>query len=166
MKRSCVCALLFVLGLSLVPAWGAEPGTAGKLGVGGSFNLALGSPILDVFYEMPMARNTAARFTLGVWAFAQGAMAFSLDASYLITPALEGFKPYFGGGVGGIAVAAGGIGGVAQINLSVNGMAGVYFALSDTFGLYAQIRLIGIVNLANLQINALLMPGVGLYVMF
>jgi hypothetical protein len=61
---------------------------------------------------------------------------------------------------------AGGIGGVAQINLSANGIAGVYFALSDTFGLYGQIRLIGIVSLANMQITALLMPGVGLYVMF
>jgi len=166
MKRSFVFALLCVVGLSLAPVWGAEGGQAGKLGVGGSFNLALGSPILDVFYEMPTGDNSAARFTLGVWAFAQGAMAFSVDASYLILPALEGFAPYFGGGVGGIAGMAGGIGGVAQINLSANGIAGVYFALSDTFGLYGQIRLIGVVNLANMQITALLMPGVGLYVMF
>jgi len=53
-----------------------------------------------------------------------------------------------------------------RINLTVNGVAGAYFALSDTFGLYGQLRLIGVVNLANMQITALLMPGVGLYVMF
>ncbi len=166
MKRSLMCALLLALGLSLVPAWGAEPGSAGKLGVGASFNLALGTPVFDLFYEIPMGTNSATRFTLGILAFAQGAMAFSVDASFLITPAIEGFKPYFGGGVGGIVVAAGGIGGVAQISLTVNGMAGAYFALSDTFGIYGQIRLLGVINLANMQITALLMPGVGLYVMF
>ena len=166
MKRSMVCALFLMLGLSLAPAWGAEAGSAGKLGVGASFNLALGTPVFDLFYEIPMGTNSATRFTLGVLAFAQGAMAFSVDASFLITPALEGFKPYFGGGAGGIIVAAGGIGGIANISLTVNGMAGAYFALSDTFGIYGQIRLIGIVDLANMQITALLMPGVGLYVMF
>lgn len=166
MKRSLVCALFLMLGLSLAPAWGAEAGSAGKLGVGASFNLALGTPVFDLFYEIPVGTNSATRFTLGVLAFAQGAMAFSVDASFLITPALEGFKPYFGGGVGGIIVAAGGIGGIANISLTVNGMAGAYFALSDTFGIYGQIRLIGIVDLANMQITALLMPGVGLYVMF
>jgi len=55
---------------------------------------------------------------------------------------------------------------VVQINLAVNGMGGVYFALSDTFGLYAQIRLLGVINLADMQITGLLMPGVGLYVRF
>ncbi|MCX7750105.1 MAG: hypothetical protein N2320_00810 [Candidatus Bipolaricaulota bacterium] len=164
MKRTVLCALALVLGLSLVPAWGAE-GTQ-KLGVGGSFNLALGTPILDVFYETPMGTNSATRFTLGLWAFAQGALAFSLDASFLLQPQVEGFRPYFGGGVGGIAVAAGGIGGVAQINLTVNGVGGTYFALSEAFGLYAQVRLIGVVNLVNFQITALLMPGAGLYVTF
>lgn len=166
MKRTVMIALALALGLSLVPAWGAEAGGAQKLGVGGSFNLALGTPILDVFYEIPTGTNSATRFTLGVWAFAQGAMAFSLDASFLLQPRLEGFKPYFGGGAGGVAVAAGGIGGVAQINLTVNGMGGAYFALSETFGLYAQVRLIGLVNLVNFQIVALLMPGAGLYVNF
>lgn len=89
-----------------------------------------------------------------------------MDASFLITPALEGFKPYFGGGAGGIVVAAGGLGGVASINLTVNGMAGAYFALSNTFGIYGQLRLLGIISLANMQIDALLLPGVGLYVTF
>lgn len=166
MKRSMVWAVLLALGVSLAPAWGAEGGAAGKLGVGGSFNLALGTPVFDLFYEIPTGTNSATRFTLGVLAFAEGAMAFSLDASFLITPALEGFKPYFGGGVGGIVVAVGGIGGVAQISLTVNGIAGAYFALTDTFGLYGQIRLLGVINLATMQITALLMPGVGLYVMF
>lgn len=55
---------------------------------------------------------------------------------------------------------------MAQINLTVNGMGGAYFALSETFGLYAQVRLIGLVNLVNFQIVALLMPGAGLYVTF
>lgn len=166
MKRSLVCALLLTMGLSMIPAWGADAGAAGKLGVGGSFNLALATPLFDIFYEIPMGDTTATRFTLGVWAVAQGAMAFSVDASFLITPPLEGFKPYFGGGAGGLVVAVGGLGGLANISLTVNGMAGAYFALSDAFGLYGQVRLIGVLNLANLQIAALLMPGVGLYVMF
>ncbi|QAA77148.1 MAG: hypothetical protein BIP78_1382 [Candidatus Bipolaricaulis sibiricus] len=166
MKRSLICALLLTVGLSLIPAWGSDAGSAGKLGVGASFNLALGTPVFDLFYELPMGDNSATRFTLGILAFAQGAMAFSVDASFLITPALEGFKPYFGGGVGGIVVAAGGLGGVANISLTVNGIAGAYFALSNTFGIYGQLRLLGVINLANMQITALLMPGVGLYVMF
>ncbi|MBC7170466.1 hypothetical protein H5T54_06030 [Candidatus Bipolaricaulota bacterium] len=166
MRRSIAVVLLLMVGFSLFPAWGAEGGAASRLGVGGSFNLALATPLFDVFYEIPTGDSAATRFTLGVWAVAQGAMAFSVDASFLITPALEGFKPYFGGGVGGLISAAGGIGGVAQISLTVNGMAGAYFALSDTFGLYGQVRLIGVVDLANLQIAALLMPGLGLYVMF
>ncbi len=166
MKRLLVCSLLLTMGLSLAPAWAAEDGSAGKLGVGGSFNLALGSPVFDLFYEIPTGRNAATRFTLGVWAVIAGGMAFSVDASFLISPAFDGFKPYFGGGVGGLAVAAGGIGGVAQINLTVNGMAGLYFPLSDTFGLYGQVRLIGLIDLGTLGITALLMPGLGLYVMF
>ncbi len=166
MKRSFVSVALIAVCLSIVPmgAVAAEP--AGKLGVGGSFNLVLGSPVFDLFYEIPTGRNAATRFTLGIWAVAPGVMAFSGDASFLITPALEGFQPYFGGGVGGLAAAVGGIGGMAQINLTVNGMAGVYIPLSDTFGLYGQIRLVGVVNLAALQVTALLMPGIGLYVTF
>lgn len=166
MKRSLVCALLLIAVVSLAPVWGAEAGAAGKLGVGASFNLALGTPVFDLFYEIPMGVNSATRFTLGILAFAEGAMAFSVDASFLITPALDGFKPYFGGGAGGLVVAVGGIGGVAQISLTVNGMAGAYFALADTFGIYGQLRLLGVINLANMQITALLMPGIGLYVMF
>jgi hypothetical protein len=166
MKRSLVYVLLLTLGLSLAPVWGAEAGAAGKLGVGASFNLALGTPVFDLFYELPMGPNSATRFTVGILAFAPGAMAFSVDASFLITPALEGFKPYFGGGAGGIVAAVGGIGGVAQISLTVNGIAGAYFALADTFGLYGQIRLLGVINLADMQITALLMPGIGLYVKF
>ncbi|HEU68347.1 MAG TPA: hypothetical protein ENN53_03915 [Candidatus Acetothermia bacterium] len=166
MRRFIAVVLLLTVGLPLVSAWGAEHGSANKLGVGGSFNLALATPLFDVFYEIPTGDNAATRFTLGVWAVAQGAMAFSVDASFLITPALEGFRPYFGGGVGGLIAAAGGIGGIAQVSLTVNGMAGTYFALSDAFGLYGQVRLIGVLDLANLQIAALLMPGLGLYVMF
>jgi len=166
MKRSLVCVLLLTLGLSLAPAWGAEAGSAGKLGVGASFNLALGTPVFDLFYEIPMGANSATRFTLGILGFVQDAMAFSVDASFLITPALEGFKPYFGGGAGGIVAAVGGIGGVAQISLTVNGIAGAFFALSDTFGIYGQLRLVGVINLATMGITALLMPGFGLYVTF
>jgi len=166
MKRSVVLVALIAVCLSIVPVGAVADESAGKLGVGGSFNLALGSPVFELFYEIPTGRNAATRFTLGIWAVIQGGMAFSVDASFLITPAIEGFQPYFGGGVGGLAVAAGGIGGVAQINLTVNAMAGAYIPLSDTFGLYGQIRLLGVVNLAALQVSALLMPGIGLYVMF
>ncbi|HAZ27595.1 TPA: hypothetical protein DCY67_03110 [Candidatus Acetothermia bacterium] len=164
MKRCLVCALLVTLGLSLAPAWGAKAASAGRLGIGGSF--ALGSPVLDVFYEIPMGDNAAARFAAGVWGFAPGAMEFSIDASFLVTPVIDGFHPYFGGGIGALVLAVGGIGGVVQINLTVNGMGGVYFALSDTFGLYAQIRLLGVIDLADMGITGLLMPGVGLYVRF
>ncbi|MFH1610144.1 MAG: transglycosylase SLT domain-containing protein, partial [Candidatus Bipolaricaulota bacterium] len=165
-RRSLVSIVLIAVCLSIVPVWAVADESAGKLGVGGSFNLALGSPVFDLFYEIPTGRNAATRFTLGIWAVVAGGMAFSVDASFLITPAIEGFQPYFGGGVGGLAVAAGGIGGVAQINLTVNGMAGAYIPLSDTFGLYGQVRLIGLIDLATLGITALLMPGIGLYVMF
>jgi hypothetical protein len=135
-----------------------------RLGVGGSF--ALGTPVLDVFLEVP-APNTATRFTLGIWAVASGGnMAFSVDGTFLLTPKLGGFNVYFGGGAGGLAVVAGGLGGIAQINLSVNGIGGAYFPLSDTFGLYGQVKLLGVVDLATLSITALLMPGFGLYVLF
>lgn len=135
-----------------------------RLGVGGSF--ALGTPVFDVFLELP-AGDTATRFTLGIWAIAPGGnMAFSMDASFLLTPRIGEFNVYFGGGVGGLAVVAGGLGGVAAINLSVNGLGGAYFALSETFGLFAQVKLLGVVDLATMSITALLMPGFGLYVNF
>lgn len=136
----------------------------GRLGVGGSF--ALGTPVLDVFYELP-GENTATRFTLGIWAFAPGGnMAFSVDASFLLAPDLEGFDLYFGGGAGGLVVVAGGLAGAAQISLSVNGLGGASFALSENVGLFAQAKLLGVINLATMSITALVMPGFGLYVNF
>ncbi|MCS7216627.1 MAG: hypothetical protein NZ924_02925 [Candidatus Bipolaricaulota bacterium] len=135
-----------------------------RLGVGGSF--ALGSPVLDVFLEFP-ARDTATRFTLGIWALAPGGnMAFSVDASLLFARVLGGFDVYFGGGAGGVAVVAGGLGGVAAISLTVNALGGAYFPVNETFALYGHIKLLGLVNLATMSINALLMPGFGLCVAF
>jgi hypothetical protein len=135
-----------------------------RLGVGGSF--ALGSPVLDVFLEVPMGA-TATRFTLGIWAIALGGnMAFSVDGSFLLTPVVGGFSVYFGGGAGGVAVVAGGLGGVAAISLTVNALGGGYFPLTETSGVYGQIKLLGVVDLATMSITALLMPGVGLYVNF
>jgi len=93
-------------------------------------------------------------------------MAFSVDGSFLFTPELGGFHVYFGGGAGGLVVVAGGLGGIAQINLSVNGIGGAYFSLGDTFGLYGQVKLLGVVDLATMSVTALLMPGFGLYVLF
>jgi hypothetical protein len=164
MRRSLVSVVLVAACLSIVPVAAVGEEAGGKLGVGGSF--ALGRPVLELFYEFPTGRNAATRFTAGVWGFAPDAMAFSVDASFLITPAIEGFQPYFGGGAGGWAVVVGGIGGMAQINLTVNGIAGAYIPLSDAFGIYGQVRLIGLIDLATLGITALLMPGIGLYVIF
>ncbi|MFN3346848.1 MAG: hypothetical protein ACK42E_03450 [Candidatus Bipolaricaulaceae bacterium] len=150
-----------VLLVVLTGSWGWAQN---RLGIGGSF--ALGSPVLDVFYELP-AGNTATRFTLGLWAFAPGgAMAFSVDASFLFTPQIAGFNAYFGGGAGGVAVVAGGLGGVAAISLAVNALAGAYFPVTETFALYAQVKLLGVLDLATMSINALLMPGFGLCVVF
>lgn len=135
-----------------------------RLGVGGSF--ALGTPVLDVFLELP-AKDTATRFTLGIWAIAPGGnMAFSVDASFLFTPVFGGFHTYFGGGVGGVAVVAGGLGGVASISLTVNALGGAYFPVTETFALYGQVKLLGVINLADMSINALLMPGFGIAVNF
>lgn len=135
-----------------------------RLGVGGSF--ALGTPVLDVFFELP-GPDTATRFTLGIWAIAPGGnMAFSVDASFLLTPVLGGFQAYLGGGVGGMAVVAGGLGGVAAISLTVNAMAGAYFPVTETFAIYGQVKLLGVVSLADMSIAALLMPGFGLCVAF
>jgi len=93
-------------------------------------------------------------------------MAFSVDGSFLLTPELGGFHVYFGRGAGGLVVVAGGLGGIAQINLSVNGIGGAYLSLGDTFGLYGQVKLLGVVDLATMSVTALLMPGFGLYVLF
>lgn len=154
-----------IAGLCLAAVLGAPLGLAqNRLGVGGSF--ALGSPVFDVFLELP-GGNTATRFTLGIWAVAPGgAMAFSVDGSFLFTPVLGNFPVYFGGGVGGLAVVAGGLGGIAAVNLSVNGLAGAYFSLTPTVAIYGQIKLLGVMNLATASIVALLMPGVGLCVTF
>jgi len=154
---------LAVLMLLAAPAF-SEGEPQARLGAGGSF--VLGTPIFDFFAEVPTGDFTAFRFTLGTWFAFGGNMAFSLDGSFMIRLGEETFQPYFGFGAGGLAVVAGGLGGVAQINLSVNGLVGTYFAMSDTAGFFAQIRLLGLVNLTNMQINALLMPGFGLYVMF
>lgn len=135
-----------------------------RLGVGGSF--ALGTPVFDVFFELP-GEGTATRFTLGVWAVAPGGnMAFSVDGSFLLTPVIGGFQAYFGGGVGGVAVVAGGLGGAASINLTVNALGGAYFPVSETFALYAQVKLLGVLDLTTMSIDALLMPGFGLCVTF
>lgn len=136
-----------------------------RLGVGGSF--VLGTPVFDVFFELP-GESAATRFTLGIWAVALGGnMAFSVDGSFLLTPLIGGFQAYFGGGVGGVAVVAGGLGGVAAINLTVNAVGGAYFPVSETFALYAQVKLLGVfLDLATMFIIALLMPGFGLCVAF
>lgn len=149
----------------LAAVLGATFGLAqNRLGVGGSF--ALGSPVLDVFVELP-AKDTATRFTLGIWALALGGnMAFSVDASFLFTPILGGFHTYFGGGVGGVAVVAGGLGGVAAISLTVNALGGASFPVTETFALYGQVKLLGVIDLADMSINALLMPGFGIAVKF
>lgn len=154
-----------LLGLAMAVLLGTSMGLAqNRLGVGGSF--ALGSPVFDVFFELP-AENTATRFTLGIWAVAPGGnMAFSVDGSFLFTPVIGGFHAYFGGGAGGVAVVAGGLGGVAAISLTVNALGGAYFPVSDTFSIYAQVKLLGVVDLTTLSITALLMPGVGICVMF
>ena len=152
-----------LLGLAFLAVLGSGGLAQTRLGVGGSF--VLGTPVLDVFLEMP-APTTATRFTLGIWALAPGRnMAFSVDGSFLLTPKLGRFDAYFGGGAGGVVVVAGGLGGIALINLSVNGIGGAYFLLGDTFGLYGQVKLLGLVNLATMSITALLMPGFGLYVL-
>lgn len=135
-----------------------------RLGVGGSF--ALGAPVFDVFVELP-AGNTATRFTLGIWAVAPGGnMAFSVDGSFLLTPQIGGFNTYFGGGVGGVVVVAGGLGGVAQISLTVNALGGAYFPVTESFALYGQVKLLGVLDLTTMSITALLMPGLGLCVVF
>ncbi len=152
-------------GLLVVALLGTTVGFAqSRLGVGGSF--ALGSPVLDVFFELP-GQDAATRFTLGLWAIALGGnVAFSVDASYLLTPRLGEFRAYFGGGAGGVAVVAGGLGGVAAISLTVNALGGAYFPVAETFTLYGQIKLLGVINLATMSINALLMPGFGICVLF
>lgn len=149
----------------IVAVLGASVGLAqNRLGVGGSF--ALGTPVFDIFFELP-AENTATRFTLGIWAVAPGGnMAFSVDGSFLLTPMVGGFQAYFGGGAGGVAVVAGGLGGVAAISLTVNALGGAYFPVSETFAIYGQVKLLGVIDLATMSINALLMPGLGLCVMF
>ncbi len=154
--------LLVVMGLvaGVASAW-AQP--VPRLGVGGSFNVTLGTPMVDFFYEIPSGENAAIRFGAGILAVVQGAAAVSLDASYLLMPKVEGLQPYFGGGVGAL-VALGA--GVAEGNLTVNGLAGVYWPLAPTFGLYGQVRLLGVVDLATLGFVALVMPGVGLFVVF
>ncbi len=150
-----------MLVVALAGPWGWAQN---RLGVGGSF--ALGAPVLDVFYELP-AGNTATRFTLSLWAFAPGGtLAFSVDGSFLFTPQIGGFNAYFGGGAGGVAVVAGGLGGVAAISLTVNAVGGAYFPVTETFALYAQVKLLGVLDLATMSINALLMPGFGLCVVF
>ncbi|MGC9529425.1 MAG: hypothetical protein ACP5G2_02230 [Candidatus Bipolaricaulaceae bacterium] len=159
-----VVGVLLVTTAGLAQDAEPAPAPAARLGAGGSF--ALGAPIFDFFAEVPTGDFTAFRFTLGTWFAFAGNMAFSLDGSFMIRLGEEGFQPYFGFGAGGLAVVAGGISGVAQINLSVNGLAGAYIAMSDTAGFFGQVRLLGLINLANMQINALLMPGLGLYVMF
>ncbi len=158
MRRILAVTLIAVL-------FGAGVGLAqNRLGVGGSF--ALGTPVFDVFFELP-AGETATRFTLGIWAIAPGGnMAFSVDGSFLFTPVLGGFHAYFGGGAGGVAVVAGGLGGVANISLTVNALGGAYFPVSETFSLYAQVKLLGVIDLATMSITALLMPGVGISVTF
>ncbi len=152
-------------GILFAVALGTSVGLAqNHLGVGGSF--ALGTPVFDIFFELP-AGNTATRFTLGIWAIAPGGnMAFSVDGSFLFTPVLGGFQAYFGGGAGGVAVVAGGLGGVASISLTVNALGGAYFPVSPAFAIYGQVKLLGVLDLTTMSINALLMPGLGLCVTF
>ncbi len=152
-------------GLAILVVLGTGVGLAqNRLGVGGSF--ALGSPVFDIFFELP-AGDTATRFTLGIWAVAPGGnMAFSVDGSFLLTPVIGGFQAYFGGGAGGVAVVAGGLGGVAAISLTVNALGGAYFPIAETFAIYGQVKLLGVIDLATMSITALLMPGFGLCVMF
>lgn len=164
MKRSTLVMVFMALLVAAGPAWAqVGAGPAPKLGVGGSFNVAIGTPVFDLFYEIPTGQNAATRFSLGIWAVVEGGMAFSLDASFLLLPRMDGFQPYFGGGVGGLVAM---VGGVAAGRLTVNGVGGAYLALSPTFGLFGQVRLLGIVNLATMGFEALVMPGLGLYVIF
>ncbi len=160
MKRRLWALSLVVLLAS--SAWG-QVASSPRLGVGGSFNVNLGTPMVDFFYEIPSGEHAAIRFGAGILAVVQGAAAVSLDASYLLLPKVEGLQPYFGGGVGALVALGAGL---AQGNLTVNGVGGVFWPLSPTFGLYGQVRLLGVVDLATLGFAALIMPGVGLYVAF
>ncbi|MGB9861854.1 MAG: hypothetical protein ACPLRP_05985, partial [Candidatus Bipolaricaulaceae bacterium] len=83
-----------------------------------------------------------------------------------MTPMVGGFQAYFGGGVGGVAVVAGGVGGAASISLTVNALGGAYFPVSQAFAIYGQVKLLGVLDLTTMSINALLMPGLGLCVTF
>lgn len=118
--------------------------------------------VVGAFLELP-GFSTVVRLTLGIWAVTPGGnMAFSVDGSFLLTPRLSGFDVYFGGGVGGLAPA----GLIPIIFPSVNGIGGAYFPLAETFGLFAQLKLLGLIDLATASVTALLMSGFGLYVVF
>lgn len=68
--------------------------------------------------------------------------------------------------MGGVVVVAGGLGSVAAINLTVYALGGAYFPVLETFALYAQVKLLGVLDLTTMSITVLLMPGFGLCVAF
>ncbi|MBC7092448.1 hypothetical protein H5T53_00310 [Candidatus Bipolaricaulota bacterium] len=161
MRRTTALVGLIVLGLAFLPAWAEEtaaPPT--KLGVGGSF--MAGSPVFDIFAQIPVGESQGIRFTLSTMFAAAGFYAFVADGAFLITLPLEGFHPYFGGG-GGAFMVIDPVGNVIGA-FTVNGLGGAFWPLGEGFGLYAQIRFLGVLLPAGFQGN--LAPGLGLYVSF
>jgi len=164
MKLRVVLAVLLVCTAVSVLVCGAEEEAKPSpitLGVGGTFftNLMGGAPGLDFYVQYPLGEVFAVRGNVTVLAAVQGVFLALVEGAGVLRFGGEGFSPYFGGGAGlFMAVGQGQAFGMVTFNL----LGGAEVPLGDQFGLFGQIRLMGVFDPP--MFDAFYGPSIGIYI--
>jgi len=167
MARRVVAAVL-VLCLLSFPVWADEDDKASPqttLGVGGVFFTGImgGTPGFDVFAQFPLGDVLAARANLTMLLAVQGVYLVLVEGTGILRFGGEGFTPYVGAGAGLFMVLATAIG-QAQALITFNMVGGAELPLGDQFGVFGQVRLMGVMDPP--LIDMFFGPSVGIYIRF